>query len=135
MNNLIQLVSKVGQILLENGAEVYRVEETVTKIASAYKAQNASCFVMPTGIFCSFVLNGQSHSLITRIKNSTTNLTKVDLINQLSRDVCTQPIPLEVFDQRINEIENITTYPLLISLLAGGFVACGFTLFFKGTLY
>ena len=45
----LQLATEAGHILLENGAEISRVEETMTRIASAYGIEDESFFVLSNG--------------------------------------------------------------------------------------
>lgn len=42
-----------GRILLESGAETYRVEDTMTRIAEFYGLHNTHSFVTPTAIIFS----------------------------------------------------------------------------------
>ena len=44
----LQLATEAGHILLENGAEISRVEETMTRIASAYGIEDESFFPVPS---------------------------------------------------------------------------------------
>ena len=42
---------RAGHILLENGAEISRVEETVDRICRHYGIESANSFVLSNGIF------------------------------------------------------------------------------------
>ena len=46
----LQLATEAGHILLENGAEISRVEDTMTRIASTYGVEDESFFVLSNGI-------------------------------------------------------------------------------------
>ena len=50
LNKLLKVSTLAGKILLESGAETYRVEETIVRICLAFGAENAESFVIPTGI-------------------------------------------------------------------------------------
>ena len=51
---LLLLASLAGKIMLKNGAETYRVEDTVERICkSRMNIKYADAFVTPTGIFVS----------------------------------------------------------------------------------
>ena len=44
----LQLATEAGHILLENGAEIIRVEGTIQRIAKAYGVEDESFFVLST---------------------------------------------------------------------------------------
>ena len=79
----LQLATEAGHILLENGAEISRVEETMTRIASAYGIEDDSFFVLSNGI----IATGQHYARAEFIPIKGTQLAKVVEVNQLSRDV------------------------------------------------
>jgi len=79
----LQLATEAGHILLENGAEISRVEETMTCIASAYGIEDESFFVLSNGI----IATGQHYARAEFIPIKGTQLAKVVEVNQLSRDV------------------------------------------------
>ena len=68
-DQLLQSAAYAGQLLLESGAEIYRVEDTICRICLNYGAQEASSIVLPTGIFVTIVAGGRSVSKIVRIKS------------------------------------------------------------------
>ena len=47
-NQLARAVTKVGMILLESGAETYRVEDTMTRICKAYGADVVDAYATTT---------------------------------------------------------------------------------------
>ena len=46
----LQLATEAGHILLENGAEINRVQKTMQHIASAYGIEGESFYVLSNGI-------------------------------------------------------------------------------------
>ena len=46
----LRLATEVGHVLLENGAEISRVEQTMERIATAYGVSDESFFVLSNGI-------------------------------------------------------------------------------------
>ena len=84
--DMIEIVMRSGCIVLENGGETYRTEETIVHIAKALGAKTASAFVTPTVIMFSYTDNADHyHSAIRRISKSSVNLQKVAQINSLAR--------------------------------------------------
>ena len=101
----LQLATEAGHILLENGAEISRVEETMTRIASAYGVEDESFFVLSNGI----IATGQHYARAEFIPIKGTQLAKVVEVNQLSRDVtageCGNASKRECINQT-NELTN-----------------------------
>ena len=50
---IMELALQAGHILLENGAEIFRVEETMDRICRHYGLESGSAFVLSNGIFAS----------------------------------------------------------------------------------
>ena len=48
---VLEVAYEAGNILLENGAEIARVEETTARIAAAYGVADSDFFVLSNGIF------------------------------------------------------------------------------------
>ena len=72
-NKVIDVVLIAGRILLEAGAETYRVEDTMNRIAHSYGLHDTYSFVTSTAII--FSLNDRTKRLI-RIRERTTDLEK-----------------------------------------------------------
>lgn len=47
----LNVASLAGDILLASGAEIFRVEETIYRIAKAYGVESSDAFVLSSGIF------------------------------------------------------------------------------------
>ncbi len=129
-DRLLQTATHAGKLLLESGAEIVRVEDTICRICEAYDAQEASSIVMPTAIFVTLVAEGRSVSKVVRIKSRGLDISRIDQINSLSRQ--SRQLTLDEFEQRLNAIEQKPPYPPLANILAGVLAASGFTLFFGG---
>ena len=48
---ILDAAMQAGHILLENGAEIFRVEETVDRICRYYGIESENAFVLSNGIF------------------------------------------------------------------------------------
>lgn len=132
-DRILDVALKAGKILLESGAEIYRVEETICRICTNFEMEETSSIVMPTAIFVSFLYLGKSYSRVARVQTRSTDLNRIDCINSLSRNTTSHQMSLEQFAQELNTIENMGSYSLLINIIMGALVAGSFTLFFKGS--
>lgn len=134
MDALMQVAMKAGSILLMSGAETYRVEETVVRIFNAYGAVDTNSFVLPTGIFSSFMYEGKHYSSVRRIKSRSTDLHKIDQVNNLARQVANNLIPLNELDEQLDKVINTPSYPVWLVILFAAVGACGFAFFFNGNV-
>ena len=85
--DILELAMYAGRIMLESGAEVYRVEDTVARICKSFGASRIECTITVTGMDASICYQGETVTLIQRVRKKEINLTKIERINQLSRDL------------------------------------------------
>ncbi len=131
-DKILTLATQTGKSLLESGAETYRVEDTICRICKSLHMEEAESICLPTGIYVTAMMNGKSYTKIVRITSRSTNLHKVDRLNQLSRDA--SQLDEQQFEQKLNEIINETPYSSKTDLLFAGISAFGFVLVFGGVL-
>ena len=84
---LLDTAVAAGELMLENGAETYRVEDTMHRILSLSRLQTAEVFVTMTG-FVATLDDPSIHSMtvVRRITNRSTNLDMIDsLLSHLWR--------------------------------------------------
>ncbi len=133
IEKLLDVGIRAGRMLLDSGAEVYRVEETMIRICTGLACTDeVDSYVTSTGIMLSIGYNGQVFSKISRIKNRNVNLHCVARINALSRNIQIQDYSLEEVEQQLNKIEKEPKYSVWMTTLFGGIGAAGFALFFDG---
>jgi len=65
IKNVSELALTAGEILLGNGAETYRIEETVSRICESY-GFTAECLAMSNGIL--LLVEGSQFDKITSMK-------------------------------------------------------------------
>ena len=97
MNKILKVATLAGQMILENGGETYRVEETIWRICKIYGAEEADSFVTPTGIMASICHEGKIYSLTRRVQSRTVNLDKIDKVNDLSRSITLKNLSVDEF--------------------------------------
>jgi len=84
--NIVLLAIYAGEILLRNGAETYRVEDTINRICYNRGVEFAETFVTPTSLIVN-VDNKETNpvTIIRKVTKRETNLTKVSAVNDFSR--------------------------------------------------
>lgn len=131
---LLNAATALGDSLLENGAEIYRVEESMHRIFKAYGAEG-DVFAIPTCIVASVTTqDGQTFSKTKRIYSRGTNFDKVTELNDLCRRICQDTPSLESIRDELKAIESRPVYRTIWQVLACALVSFSFTLFFGGNL-
>lgn len=125
----MKLIIKAGKIMLCNGAEIYRVEDTMERMFAA--CQNISDVQVEctySSIIVSFYYDGEAITSLRKIKSIDTNMVKIADINNFSREFVSKKISLEGAILDINEIDkkpNISPGKsiLLFALISSAFTA------------
>lgn len=129
---LLNTATDIGFLLLENGAETYRVEESVQRILKAYGASGADVFAIPTCLITTLYVDGKAHTRLRRVYSRTTDLDRVQQYNDLCRTVCRMtPTPEEV-GERIEKIKSRPVYGLKWQMAGYALTGGSFALFFGG---
>lgn len=131
---LINLALELGDMLLENGAETYRVEDSMQRICEAYGA-SADVFAVPTTIIIT-VKNKDMNPItqIRRIHSRGTNLHRVKELNDLSRNLCQHTYTYTEAMAQLRKIQSAPPYSQCIQILGFAFIGCFFTAIFGGTV-
>ena len=137
-DELARVITKAGIILLQNGAETHRVEDTMMRLAKAYGATSCDAYATPTLLIVSFkvdsTINNRLLHNIKRVHMQSTNLDKIEKVNALSRSIVVKPLPIDEFEQRLDEIDQSKGYGLTIRMVAALICCFAFGLFYKGTI-
>ena len=132
---LLDCLLDMGQLLLESGAEISRVEDTILRVALGYETKHADVFVITSIISISLEFSASDFVSETRriYSSSGTDFYRIERLNDLSRRICSEPVSIAVFRENLDEIARMNKPFLLI--LAGSMLASGsFAVFFGGTL-
>ena len=135
LNELAKTATFAGVILLENGAETYRVEETMSRICEQYGASVVDAFATPTILIVSFSYHDQLVHNIKRIHSRSVDLHKIHQINDLSRNIRANALSVEELTMRLRGIRNEKRYPFLVTLCFSGICTFGFAFFFHGSIH
>ena len=131
---LLDTAVLAGQIMLEKGAETYRVEDTMQRLLSLANLQTAEVYVTTTGFVATLDDPAiDSMTVVHRTTSRSIDLYKIHQVNALSRALCSKEISLEEAHAKLLELNqsNEKPNPRLFSTTV--ICAC-FTLTFGGTL-
>lgn len=132
---ILTLAVEIGDTLLRNGGEIYRVEDTILHILDAFGIKDCDVYVLSNGIFASANEDKEDAcSIVRHVPLGGVHLGKVAAINQLSREICEHTCDAKDAWQRLEECKSLPTpKPWILGLCCGLGCAC-FSYIFGGRL-
>ncbi len=136
--DVMEICLLAGEIMLKYGAETYRVEETMERMAAAREMVEVHSFVTPTGIFLSFKSPKQGNyerTRVVRVDQRLIDLNKVTMVNDLSRRFVDAQIPIREAMKELKQIDKQKmNYPVYVQHIAAGAASGSFAVLFGGEL-
>lgn len=130
---VLTLAVEIADTLLRNGAEIYRIEDTVIHILEAYEIEEFDVYVLSNGIFASANEDREDAcSMIRHVPLGEVNLMKIAALNQLTRDICSQECTLPDAWERLDKCRHMKKYPTWLLVLCCGVGSAGFCYLFGG---
>lgn len=127
---------KMGEILLRNGAEIFRVQETMERVAHAFCVEEYDVYVLSNAIFANAVENGEhTQTKLKFVPGSSPHLGRVDAINQLSREIVAGKCSLEEAYTRLEQIRRIPYTKTLAMIASCGVGSACFSYLFGGSVW
>lgn len=131
---LITCILDLGEMLLTSGAEVKRVEDTITRLCNVYSFVRVDVFTITSSIVLTVrTPGGRILTQTRRILARDTDLGRVEKVNALSRQLCAEPMSLGAFQRAVAKIRREGTYPIWIQRIMYIIISGAFSLFFGGT--
>ena len=124
---VLNVAMDAGHILLQNGAEISRVEETMERICRHYGVMTGEFFVLSNGIFTTGGQTSEkSFARVQHIPVKGASLDKIVAVNQLSREIESgRHETLDEVERILEDIKNMKGYKPWQQILASG-VGSGF---------
>ncbi len=130
---VLALAVEVADVMLRNGGEIYRIEDTVIHILKAYEVQNFDVYVLSNGIFASANEDKEdSCSMIRHVPLGSVNLAKVAYLNQLARDLCSHSCTIEEGWERVEKAKLLPSYAQSIQIFCCGLGSACYAFLFGG---
>lgn len=134
MNRRLSMIMEMGEILLTSGAEVSRVEDTITRLCRAYGFARADVFTITSSIIVTAIApDGEAYTQTRRIRERGIDLGKVEKINALSRRICAAPLELSELGREIEEIRNAKGTPQSVQFVMYVIISFALSVFFGGS--
>lgn len=132
---VLDLIALMGEHLLLNGAEIARVQDTMSIVAKAFGKEHVDVYAVSNGIFVTMNHKQQArHTQVKYVPLSSPNLGKVAAINQLSRGICEGKYTLDRALRRMRAIAAMPGASLGVQLAACAVGSGSFCFLFGGTL-
>lgn len=132
---ITEVALQAGHILLENGAEIFRVEETIERICGHYGLLSGNAFVLSNGIF--MTSGGEKENFYAKVQHipvSGTHLDKVAAVNQLSREIEQGKYTPQEAAEVLERIRQMPEKRKGVQILASGIGSAAFCYLFGGTV-
>lgn len=124
----LELLCTAAQLVLENGGETYRVEETVMRMAAGMGIERVGVSALPTSI--SVEVGGLAR--IRRISHRGTNMARLAATNDVSRRVACGEMGIEQAEAALAAVAAQQGVSQRKLILACGLAAASFSLLFGG---
>ena len=129
---IMDFIMAAGQTLLENGAEVFRVEQTMQIMARSFHLREFHVYILTNGIFAS--AGTAEISEVRNVPVRTTHLGRVAAVNALSREIAEGSITLDEAESRLVLARRIPFPKDWVQLVSGMGGAFSFAMIFGGDL-
>lgn len=130
LTEVMQVATEAGHIMLENGAEIFRVEETMERITRHYGIDSGHFFVLSNGIITS---GGTRYSNVEFIPFKGAQLEKVVAVNRLSRLIEKGECTIQEAFERLSEIKEMKPKPFLEQVMGSAVGSGAFCAIFGGS--
>ncbi|MBR5535347.1 MAG: threonine/serine exporter family protein [Clostridia bacterium] len=132
--NILNVIMNMGKEMLMCGAEVNRVEDTISRLCAAYGLDNSNIFSITSLILVTVKdSEGKSYIQSRRIASYVFNFYRLEELNALSRTVCKTTPSAEDFQVMLDEIIKSSHFSKRLRLIGFILTSGGFCLLFKGS--
>ncbi|MDD6211983.1 MAG: threonine/serine exporter family protein [Clostridiales bacterium] len=130
---ILALTTLAGELLLKNGSEIFRVQDTILRILDACGCTNRHVYVLSNAIFIS--LNEGMDDPCTAIRYvplGTVNLSRIAEINEISRGLCEGRFTRDEAMRKLEKCKKPWSGNPLFMTIACGIGAGSFSILFGG---
>lgn len=122
VKKIVDMALEAGRILLKNGGEIFRVEETITRICNHYGIKKVDIFTLSHGLFVS--AEDEKGEVYTRVKHiplAGSHLGIVADVNELSRQIAEGKVTVDEAVKRLREIDQTPPLAWYYQIMGAGF--------------
>jgi len=130
-----ELAIDIGEALLVNGAEIHRVEDTVSRICKSKGAAETEAFCIIKAMIVTVRFeDGTTYTSSRRIHATSNNYKRIAALNSLSRAICSGDTSVEEAKSKLSEIKRGFDCPIQKTLIGYILLASSCCMFFGGSI-
>lgn len=129
---LLRAIMEIAVQMVQSGAEIHRVEDSICRICTAYGMTRTDIFATTSNLIVSVeTVEGEVHTQTRRILSTGMDIERLDRLNALARSItATRPDADHIREQLAVIASRDNRYPAWIYTLGCGIVAGAFCVFF-----
>lgn len=132
---LLNRILDIGEQMLISGAEISRVEDTVTRLCRAYEMTDIHVFTITSSMVVTVTAaDGEIISQTRRILKYSTNFSRLEMLNSLSRYLCDKKPDITCIDEKLKQIQESPMYSEKTYCFAYMLISAAFSIFFGGNI-
>jgi uncharacterized membrane protein YjjP (DUF1212 family) len=133
LRDVIDLSLWAGQLLLQNGADTARIEETVHRLGTGLGCDWMDILVSPNGLIITTVSGREFRTKVRRVIGLQVDMTVVAAVNRLSRRVTIGELNRFAVRAELERIDNLAPhYNRWLVIVAAGLACAAFSRIFGG---
>ena len=133
LRDVLNTALRAGQILLENGTNTARIEETVHHIGTGLGAEWMDIYVTPQAILATAVSHSEHRTRILRVTGSGVDLSRMDAVIDISRRIDRGELTIEGALAALDIVaRQPRRYGVETTALAVGLACAAFAVLFGG---
>jgi uncharacterized membrane protein YjjP (DUF1212 family) len=129
---ILKGILDIGEEMVNSGAEIGRVEDSMYRLCRSYGFSKANCWVISSNIQATVESpDGEIITQIRHVPGGEMNFDRLDYLNNLSRKVCADTPDAPELRKRLDEVLARPAQPKWIHYIAGVLGGTGFAVFFN----
>ena len=134
LSTTLDAVCLASQTILESGGETFRAEETVERMCQGLGIPKVDVLALPTGLMLTLTLEDDSaYSRLVRVHNRSTDLSRMDQCNDISRKVASGQMSAEEALAALKELRKPMPQRRWVLVGASALSAASFTVMLGGS--
>ncbi|MBQ8503540.1 MAG: threonine/serine exporter family protein [Clostridia bacterium] len=135
LEKVLSLALDLGKGMVQCGAEINRVEETVLRICYAYNIKKTEVFSVISMVYATVISEkGETHTQMRRIYSNAPNFRRLENLNALSRKICAETPDIDRARKDLEKLLGDKRHFDVFICLGYIVAAMSFAVFFGGSL-
>ena len=98
----LDLSARMGMLVMENGGEVYRAEDTMRRVCTAAGVEDVEALVTPGWLILTVKAAGETFTAMRRVKPARNDLYRIARVNDVSRRFVAQELTIDTAHERLD---------------------------------